>query len=149
MDRQEFIATVSDKMKLVRIEADYTQGHMAEILGISKKTLVQIEKGRSRASWTVAVAFCTLFRDSELLQGPFGDDLLEIISIVAFKNYKGAKEKTMGGKFWWREVAHQDGFRLQQNLISQHFRILDQDNRRWCSSFDEGYLRKLLATLGN
>lgn len=148
MDRQEFIATVSTKMKLVRVEADYTQGYMAEVLGISKKTLVQIEKGRIQASWTVAVAFCTLFRDSEILQGTFGEDILEIISIVAFKNYEGAKEKTLGGKVWWREVAQQGHFRLQQNLLSQHFRILDQDNRRWCSSFDEDYMRMVLARLG-
>lgn len=34
-------------------------------------------------------------------------------------------------------------FRLQQNVISQHYRILDEANFRWYSSFDkeEAYSR--------
>ena len=149
MNREEFIGIVSDKMKLVRVEANFTQDHMAEIIGLSKKTLIQIEKGRLQTGWTTAVAFCTLFRDSDILQSVFGNDPLEIISVIAFKHYERPKEKTMGGKVWWKEVDQAGNFRLQQNMFSQHFRILDQQDRRWCSSFDEEYMKKRLQELGN
>ena len=43
----------------------------------------------------------------------------------------------MGGKIWWKELAKQGEFRLQQNVISQHYRILDEQNYRLYSSFDE------------
>ena len=56
MDKQEVIDLLSSKMKLIRVEKGYTQDKMAEVLGISKKTLVQIEKERTQANWTQVVA---------------------------------------------------------------------------------------------
>lgn len=147
MDRETLIHIVSEKMKLVRTEAGFTQDHMAEVLGISKKTLIQIEKGRLVAGWTVVVAFCALFRDSEILQAILGSEPLEILSIVAFDHYEEPKEKTMGGKVWWREIEQEGRFRLQQNIISQHFRILDDRDLRWCSSFNEEYIRQRFREL--
>lgn len=41
---------------------------MAHELGISKKTLVGIEKGRSSLGWTGSAALCLLFGDSETLR---------------------------------------------------------------------------------
>lgn len=67
MDREEFIKKVSSKVKLIRHEKSYTQEEMASVLGISKKTLVQIEKGRSTLGWQGAVALCTIFKNSEVL----------------------------------------------------------------------------------
>jgi DNA-binding XRE family transcriptional regulator len=46
MDKEAIIQILSEHFKLVRTEFDYHQDEMATILGISKKTLVQIEKGR-------------------------------------------------------------------------------------------------------
>ncbi len=149
MNREEFIRIVSEKMRLVRVEVNFTQDRMAEILGISKKTLIQIEKGRVQAGWNTAVTFCALFRDSEILQSVFGNDPLEVISVLAFNHYERPKEKTMGGIIWWREIDQTGDFRLQQNMFSQHFRILDKQNRRWCSSFDEGYMKKRLQELSS
>ncbi len=45
MDRQSFTDLIQTKFKMVRIEAGYTQDTMAQTIGLSKKTLVQIEKG--------------------------------------------------------------------------------------------------------
>ena len=47
MKREEFIKTVSSKLKLIRTEYGITQEAMSEMLGISKKTLVETEKGLS------------------------------------------------------------------------------------------------------
>ncbi|MFC7686455.1 hypothetical protein [Ureibacillus sp. GCM10028918] len=68
---------------------------MAEMLGISKKTLVQIEKGRTPANWTTVIAFCALFNDSELLLSVIGDKPIYLIRLIANKE-DTPKEKTMG-----------------------------------------------------
>jgi DNA-binding XRE family transcriptional regulator len=47
MDRQTFTDLIQTKFKMVRIEAGYTQDTMAQTIGLSKKTLVQIEKETS------------------------------------------------------------------------------------------------------
>lgn len=148
MNREQFVKLISEKMKLVRTEMDYTQDQMAQILGISKKTLIQIEKGRIQAGWTPSVAFCALFRESGVLQSVLGNDPMEVLSVIAFDHYLGPKEKTLGGKVWWREIEQIGRFRLQQNLFSQHYRILDEEDRRYCSSFDENYMREKLRQLG-
>jgi len=44
------------------------------------------------------------------------------------------KEKTMGGHIWWKEIEKKGEFRLQQNIVSQHYRILDGENYRWFST---------------
>ncbi|WP_168119630.1 helix-turn-helix domain-containing protein [Paenibacillus sp. HB172176] len=147
MNKEQFIQIISEKMKLVRVERNYTQDHMAEVLGISKKTLVQIEKDRMLAGWTTAVALCALFRDSEIIQAAIGGDPLEVVETIAHDSLVRAKDKTMGGNVWWREEAKQGGFRLQQNVISKHFRILDEKDYRWFSSFDKEEAVKQLNLL--
>lgn len=146
MTRENFIKITSERLKLIRIERDYTQDKMAEILGISKKTLVQIEKGRSTLGWAGAVTLCTIFRDSEILDMTFGGDPQDIILSLAFTDYE-SNEKTMGGKVWWSNIQCTDHYRIQQNIISRHFRILDAQDRRICSSFDDQYIRKRLQEL--
>ncbi len=49
MDKDYITELISSKLRLIRTESRYTQEKMANVLGISKKTLVQIEKGRSTA----------------------------------------------------------------------------------------------------
>ncbi|WP_017754147.1 helix-turn-helix transcriptional regulator [Calidifontibacillus oryziterrae] len=137
MDKERLIEILSAKIKLIRTESGYTQDRMAEVLGISKKTLVQIEKGRLNGSWTLIVAVCALFRDSEVLQSVLGDVPLEVIETVAHDGVERPKDKTLGGKVWWKNIDVQNGFRIQQNLLSQHYRILDEENYRWYSSFSK------------
>src|SRR5690606_38700285 len=104
MDKEQIIRMISAKMKLIRNEKGYSQDKMAEILGISKKTLVQIEKGRIQASWTTVVAVCALFRDSQIIQTALGGDPLDIIEIIGRNGIDRAKERTMGGKVWWKDL---------------------------------------------
>jgi DNA-binding XRE family transcriptional regulator len=148
MTKAEFIKKVDEKLKLIRIESDYTQDKMAEILGISKKTLIQIEKGRSTLGWSGAVVLCTIFRNSEVLELTFGGHPQDIILTLAFTDYEG-KEKTLGGKVWWSNIEAKDRFRVQQNIISGHYRILDKQDRRICSSFDYEYIKKRLQELAD
>jgi DNA-binding XRE family transcriptional regulator len=147
MTREEFVEKVDSKLKLIRNEKNYTQDRMAEILGISKKTLVQIEKERGTLGWSGAVVACSLFKDSEVLQMTLGEDLEDIMISLAFGKSEGNRMKTMGGKVWWRDVEAQDSYKLQQNIISSHYRIIDNENRRICSSFDKEYMCRRINEL--
>ncbi|BCB02877.1 helix-turn-helix transcriptional regulator [Bacillus sp. KH172YL63] len=137
MTKEEIILIISEKLRLIRTEAGYTQDKMASVIGISKKTLVQIEKGRVMAGWTAAIAICALFKDSETLTTSLGGEPLEVIEIIAREGIDYRKEKTLGGKIWWKDLKRHHEYILQQNMFSQHFRILDAENYRIYSTFDE------------
>lgn len=147
MTKDDFIKIVDSKIKLIRNEKNYTQDKMADMLGISKKTLVQIEKERSTLGWTCSVAACTIFKDSEILKLAFGDDIQDIILTLSFDNYEKIYDRTMGGYIWWIDMEIKNIYKIQQNIISKHYRILNDKNRRICSSFDFEYIQKRLKEL--
>ena len=136
MTRQEFVDFMDRQVKLVRTEYGFTQDVMARILGLSKKTLVEIEKGRSSLGWMGAVAFITLFSDSRVLSALLGGEASDMVHALAFQDTKPVFPRTMGGKVWWRLVEQIGDYRIQQNIISQHYRALDREDRRICYSFD-------------
>ncbi len=144
MNRKAFISKADEKLKMIRVENDLTQDKMAATLGISKKTLIQIEKGRASLGWSGAVTLCTIFRDSEVIAMTYGGQPLDIILLLAFNNHEQHYEKTMGGKIWWKDIETNGLNKIQQNIISQHYRILDHEERRICSSFDYEYIKKRL-----
>ena len=143
------VRIISSKLKLVRVEQGFSQVKMSEILGLSKKTLVQIEKERILSGWTVCVAVCALFRQSEVLQTTVGGDPLEVVQALSDIKTVGPREKTWGGKVWWRLEKREGRFRLQKNTVSGHYRILDEENYRWCSSFDREFMLETLSQLAN
>jgi DNA-binding XRE family transcriptional regulator len=138
MERAEFISIMNQKIKLIRTEFDLTQEKMAEAVGISKKTLVEIEKGRNSLSWSAAVAAAVIFADSTILSDSFGGDTSDLVKVIAL-NGLDAKlpDKTMGGRVWWQDIKESKGYRIQQNMISRHYRILDAEDRRFFSTFDK------------
>ena len=136
MTREEFIKACNQIEKLVRTEFGYSQELMAEILGISKKTLVEIEKERRSLGWNGSVVLCSLFSDSQVLAGAFGGDPKDMIQALAFDHRDRVYPKTMGGNVWWREIETKGEFKIQQNIISQHYRILNEEDQRIYSTFD-------------
>ncbi len=149
MTKDEIIRLISERMRLIRVEVDYTQDKMAEIIGISKKTLVQIEKERNEASWTTVVAVVSLFRETLTVQTLFGGDPLEVIETVSRESIDYRKEKMLGGKMWWKDIALEKGYTFQQNMISQHYRILDDDLYRIFSSLDRDVTEQKFKELVN
>jgi len=145
--RDEIIMQVSEKLRLIRTEAGYTQDKMADIIGVSKKTLVQIEKGRVLANWSTVVSICALFRETEIVIFLFGNEPLEVLETVALNGIDLRKTKTLGGRIWWRVLSQKNGYILQQNILSKHFRILDERNYRIFSSFDEKLSRQRFKEL--
>lgn len=148
MTKKEFAARMDGSLKAVRKEYGFTQEKMAAVLGISKKTLVEIEKERSSLGWTGAAAFAAIFSESCILQEQFGGELTDLVEALAFAEAEPQYPKTMGGKVWWREILKKKGYRIQQNLISGHFRLLDRENRRLMASFEmERVLNRLKEEL--
>lgn len=141
MDRTAFIREMDIHLKLVRTEYGYTQEMMATILGLSKKTLVEIEKGRSSLGWMGAVAFVSLFSDSRILSGLLGGEASDMVKALAFEGRKPCFFPTMGGHIWWRTVEETEKWRIQQNIISNHFRALDNRDRRIICGFDFDHVR--------
>lgn len=150
MERAEFISIMNQKIKLIRTEFDLTQEKMAEAIGISKKTLVEIEKGRNSLSWSAAVAAAFIFADSGILADAFGGETSDLVKVIALQGLDAKlPDKTMGGRIWWQDIKETKGYRIQQNIISRHFRILDAEDRRFFSTFDkkeaESKLKELTA----
>ena len=147
MDRKQFIDEMDIHLKLVRTEYGYTQDAMAQVLGISKKTLVEIEKGRSSLGWVGAVAFSALFAESRILTSLLGGEASDMVKALAFEGRKPYFAPTMGGKVWWRTIETGEKWLIQQNIISQHYRALDKNNRRISFSFDLEELRRRIGEL--
>jgi hypothetical protein len=78
-----------------------------------------------------------------------GDVPLEVVEIIAHNGVSSPKDKTLGGRVWWKEIQKEGFFRLQQNMISQHYRILDDQDYRWFSSFDKSEAVKRFEQLTN
>ena len=147
MTREEFVAELDRQVKLVRTEYGFNQEVMARVLGISKKTLVEIEKGRSSLGWTGAVALCAIFSGSQMLSGLLGGEAGDMVRALAFQDLRPTYPKTMGGRVWWRFVETVGPYTVQQNILSQHYRALDREDGRVCSSFDLEEVRRRLREL--
>lgn len=136
MKKRDFVKFMDEKLKLIRTEYGLTQDKMAVILGISKKTLIEIEKNRKSLGWTSSVALASIFSESTILHDAIGGDMSDIIIAVAFKDVDVDYPKTWGGKVWWKTISEKKGYRIQQNMLSRHYRLLDQENRRIYVSFN-------------
>lgn len=79
MTRDDFVREMDRQLKLVRTEHGFTQDAMSQALGLSKKTLVQIEKGRASLGWMGAVALASIFSESQVLAGRLGGDRKSVV----------------------------------------------------------------------
>ena len=142
MDKEYMILIVSQYLKTIREDKQFSQEKMANMIGISKKKLVQIEKKRTFLNWTTTIAVCSLFREHPLLREKIGSDPMEIIELIADDLRIQSSEKTLGGVVFWKNLYEYKGFKLQKNVLSTHFRILDEDNYRVISTFNESVVKE-------
>ena len=144
MDRSGFIKACDTNLKAVRTEFSFNQEKMAYILGISKKTLVEIEKERSSLGWSGSVTLCSIFHESSVLNETFGD-VFSLIHEIAFENSEPNYRKANTTRIWWHTVSEKKGFIIEQNIVSQHYRLVAPDNSILASSFDLDDLLKLIG----
>lgn len=102
---------------------------------------------RSSLGWAVAVAACVFFKGSEILELTFGGDTEDIIRSLSFTNDEKKYIPTLGGKVWWKDIQTKNGYTIQQNIISNHYRILDSSCRRVGYSFELDYMLQRLKEL--
>lgn len=144
MNREELIEICNRKVKFVRTEFSFSQEKMAVVLGISKKTLVEIEKGRSSLGWTGSVAFCTIFEDSQTLIETFQGRVKQIILDNAFEGCDQKMQAYLGLGIWWHVVRESEKHIIYQNVISQHYRLVSKDGVVMGSSFELEELEKMI-----
>jgi len=130
MKKTDFCTKVQRILEDLRKDINMTQEEMAYTIGLSKKTLIQIEKERSLLKWAEAVTFVSIFSEHDIVKSVFGDEVTEIIQLIAIQKPSRRQLKTMGGESWWKTLITKEGFRIQQHKISRHFRILDQEDYR-------------------
>jgi DNA-binding XRE family transcriptional regulator len=147
LTREAFDRLVSQKLRMIRAEVNLTQDRMAEMIGISKKTLVQVEKERSTLGFTAASLVAVLFRHGEVVQGLFGDNVLQILDHVASQGTSRAWYKTMGGKVWWTEVERTKRFVVQRHVLTGYHRILDEEKYLHYYSLDRADVFRRLQEL--
>ena len=135
MDREAFTKVIQSKFKIIRTEAGYTQDSMSQTVGLSKKTLVQIEKERIIPNWTTCVSICALFRDSDTLTSTFGGDPLELAQVLSRGNafYPDYLKESL----YWGTVEEKDGWTLQRNKMNDLHRVLNPENRPVHASYLE------------
>lgn len=121
MDKNSFVKVLQTKMKIVRTEAGYTQDAMSETIGLSKKTLVQIEKERILPNWTTCLAICALFRDSQVLINTFGGDPLELAQHLS--RGVGAYPDLEFEGLYWETLDTKDNLLIEYNKKTELFRV--------------------------
>lgn len=144
MDRDEFIALCNSKLKLVRTEFSFSQEKMALMIGISKKTLVEIEKGRSSLGWSGSVVLCAVFSGSQILCDAFTQNPIDVFKNIAFENSEPNYRQANSYRIWWQTIMENEIYIIEQNIVSQHYRLLTKDNKIVASSFNIEDLKKLM-----
>ena len=137
MNKMEFCKQVQGILEDIRKERGMTLEEMALTIGLSKKTLIQIEKERSLLKWAEAVTFVSIFNEHDIVKSIFGDEVIDIVQSIAIQKPPRRQLKTLGGESWWKTIITKEGFRLQRHNISRHFRILDQENYRIYFSYSK------------
>lgn len=144
-------------LRALRSEFGLTQDEMSHELGISKKTLVGIEKGRSSLGWTGSVAVCLLFSDSDTLRSGLGCDPLSAAAglrdfspaVRGISHSQASAERIdePSGSPLWRRVAEFGDLFAEQNVISEHYRLIDAHGNRVFASFDYREVESAAARL--
>ena len=84
--RKDLIEKISKGLNNIRKEAKLTQDEMANILGISKNTIINAEKNEKQLSWAVVIAILVLFNQTTYVKSIIGEEksAIEVISKCAF-----------------------------------------------------------------
>ena len=142
MTRESFIAQCDRKEKLVRNELGYSQEKMSALLGISKKTLVEIEKWRASLGWQGAVTLCTLFQNTRAVTLTFGSDVPALLRAMTDDAAYLPPVESPYSK--WVQVLVLGEKTIEQNTTSQLYR-LRQNGVTIASAFELAELRKRMS----
>ncbi len=144
MTREAFILLCDRKEKLVRNELGLSQEKMSALLGLSKKTLVEIEKWRSSLGWQGAVTLCTLFQNTREIALTFGTDIPALLRAMS----EGAAylQPVQSPYAVWNPILQLGSRTIEQDSASQLYRLREGE-QLLASSFELAELRKFADNL--
>ena len=137
MTKLDLCMTIQNNLLKLRKETELSQEVFADMIGVTKKTYIQLEKERSKLKWSEAVTISTLFQDTDTIQNIYGEDIIEIIQVLALKKMPKRQLPTLGGTKWWTKIRQEDDYVLQQHKLTKHYRILDKNDYRVFFSLSE------------
>ncbi len=140
--KQDLIEKISGSVKLLRAEYNYSQQEMANSIGLSKKTLIQIEKDRLFLSWCATCAVCAVYRTSRQLSMELGEDPVNLVETLAHNDLQSYPESESKNYVFWDVVEESGGYILAKNILTEHYKITGKDGKKYFSSFD---LKKITA----
>ncbi len=138
---------ISNSMKLLCAEYGYSQQEMANSVGLSKKTLIQVEKERILLSWVATCAVCAVYHSSRQLLMELGEDPINIIETLAHDNLSIAADSGSRNYVFWDVVEERGGYTLAKNILTEHYKVTDADGKRYCSSFDYKKIMEMYDSL--
>ena len=71
------------ELKAFRVERDFSQEHLASVLGIARSTLIGYERGHSPIPKMLALAVAALHADASAYQAP-----AQLIQLIEGKKFK-------------------------------------------------------------
>lgn len=60
-ERNEIMSNLSENLPVLRTSAGATQEALAKYLGVTRQTIVNIEKGKTKMSWSMAMSLIMFF----------------------------------------------------------------------------------------
>lgn len=135
--KQDLVSKISKSLKLLRAEYGYSQLEMATSIGLSKKTLIQIEKDRMVLSWGATCAVCAVFRGSKMLQMELGEDPVNLVETLAHDNLQMYTETVSRNYVFWDVILDNGEYILAKNILTDHYKITTHNGKKLSSSFDE------------
>lgn len=135
MNKRDFSKTIGKNLKLVRSEFALSQEDIANILGISKKTVIELEKERIFPSWIICISVSAMFDESKVLKNEFGDAPLVIARLLAHSGVD--VERDIKNTLFWNVYLQDVDFTVYKNIISEHYKLVDSCGKRIYSSFSE------------
>ncbi len=135
--KQDLVSKISASLKLLRAEYGYSQLEMAASIGLSKKTLIQIEKDRMVLGWSATCAVCAVYRGSKLLQMELGEDPVNLIETLAHENLQMYADTASRNYVFWDVIQDNGEYILAKNILTDHFKITSLAGKKLRASFDE------------
>jgi pimeloyl-ACP methyl ester carboxylesterase len=96
-----------------------------------KNALKQMQAGLLAATLTSPLA--NLSRAGEMETGDLPEEAAETADAGDVEKSRSLTTKTLGGRQFWADVQYFHDWRIQQNVLTGHFRLLDGDDYRHAS----------------
>ncbi|WP_242985304.1 helix-turn-helix transcriptional regulator [Vallitalea okinawensis] len=95
--KEQLIKNLTDNLPVLRAKLGITQTELAETIGVSRQTIIAIENGKRKMTWSMFIALTLLF-----LQNEATSPLLPVVDIytkelAAFLSFGSSSENSEKG----------------------------------------------------